>query len=214
MLKKLTEEQLAGILENAIAEFGEKGLERTSVSDIAKLSGVSVGVLYKYYENKDDLFQACLKRSLAYLAEVTENAAEAARRGGEPLRGMVGALIRACQTSARTHPSYFQMYHAITVAPEKSAEYAEEIERLSAELYARYIRQAQEDGAVRADVSPELIAFFFDNMLMMLHFSYSCRYYKERMKLYGADADDAARDEAVADGLLRLFMRAVSPERT
>ncbi len=213
MLKKLTEEQLAVILETAIEEFGAKGLERTSVSDIAKRSGVSVGVLYKYYENKEDLFRACLKRSLAYLTEVTETAAREAQRDGEPLPGMVGALIRACQSAARTHPSYMQMYHAITVAPERPAEYAEEIERISAELYTGYVRQAQADGAVRSDVSPELIAFFFDNMLMMLHFSYSCGYYRERMKFYGADADDPARDEAVADALLRLFLRAVAPER-
>jgi AcrR family transcriptional regulator len=210
MLKKLTQEQQEGILERAIEAFGEQGPERTAMADVAKRAGVSVGVLYKYYENKDDLFRACLRRSLDYLSETVEGAAEAAERdAGAPLPAMAGALIRACQTSAREHPSYFRLYHAITLDPVRAAEYAGEIERASAKLYAEYAARAQAAGGVRADVPPELIAFFLDNVLMMLHFSYSCDYYRERLRLYGADPADEKQDGAVAEAMLRLFTAAV-----
>ena len=61
MLKKLTQSQQDTILERAVEEFGRNGLERAAISEIARRSGVSVGVIYKYYKNKEELFEQCLK---------------------------------------------------------------------------------------------------------------------------------------------------------
>ena len=47
MLKKLTQSQQDTILERAVEEFGRNGLERAAISEIARRSGVSVGVIYK-----------------------------------------------------------------------------------------------------------------------------------------------------------------------
>lgn len=41
---------------SAIKEFREKGYEGTSMRNIAKLSGITVGNLYRYFKNKEDLF--------------------------------------------------------------------------------------------------------------------------------------------------------------
>ena len=58
MLKKLTEDQQALIIEKATCEFAEKGYKGAGLSAIAKSTGVSVGVIYKYYADKEELFQA------------------------------------------------------------------------------------------------------------------------------------------------------------
>ena len=47
MLKRLTEQKLEEILEAGISEFGERGLEQTSMNRIAARAEISVGVLYK-----------------------------------------------------------------------------------------------------------------------------------------------------------------------
>ena len=67
MLKKLTEEQQARLIDTAILEFADKGFKGAGLSRIAKKAGVSVGVIYKYYEDKDALFNACVKNTLDYL---------------------------------------------------------------------------------------------------------------------------------------------------
>ena len=43
------------ILETAVDIIGEKGVDRTSLSSIAKASGLSKGTIYYYYATKDDL---------------------------------------------------------------------------------------------------------------------------------------------------------------
>ena len=75
MLKKLTEEQQAALLESATQEFGERGLKAATVASIARRSQLSVGVIYKYYADKNDLFAACLRRSMELLEEALAQAA-------------------------------------------------------------------------------------------------------------------------------------------
>ena len=187
MLKKLTQSQQDTILERAVEEFGRNGLERAAISEIARRSGISVGVIYKYYENKDALFEACLKRSLEMLKDVLDQAV----LGEEDLLTACEKLIRACISFARDHSPYIQMYNALTIrSDEEAAHYANEIEKLTSDTYKRLIAQAVEEGLVRKDLDPSYFAFFFDNLLMMLHFTYSCRYYEERMKIYLGPEDE------------------------
>ena len=79
-------------METATEEFGQKGLFRSSIRSIAKKSGVSVGVIYKYYADKEALFFACLDHSMECLAEVLGKAADAAAS----LEEMISGLIHAC----------------------------------------------------------------------------------------------------------------------
>ena len=110
MLKKLTEEKLAEVLEAGIAEFAEKGPEGASVKVIAKNAGISVGVLYKYYENKEQFFHACLKKSLSVLESVLHEVTQ----GEEKLLVRAEKMIRSLQGYSRKNGNYIKMYNVIT----------------------------------------------------------------------------------------------------
>ena len=182
MLKKLTEDQQALIIEKATCEFAEKGFKGAGLSAIAKNAGVSVGVIYKYYADKEELFQACVRKSIDYLDEALSRAGEE----GKDLPEMIRALVRQTQTACRERPEYFRMYHQITTSDDAAQvkQLAEIIERPSAKAYKYTIRKAQKEGLIDDQLDPGAGAFFFDNLMMMLHYAYSCVYYKERMNIY------------------------------
>lgn len=48
------------IMETALELFATKGFYSTSISQIAKQAGVSKGLMYNYFESKDDLLKAIL----------------------------------------------------------------------------------------------------------------------------------------------------------
>ncbi|KGG80433.1 MULTISPECIES: TetR/AcrR family transcriptional regulator [Caloranaerobacter] len=56
----LKDEIRDNIYNAALKEFKEKGYEKASMRDIAKKAGVSVGNMYRYFKNKDDLFYAVI----------------------------------------------------------------------------------------------------------------------------------------------------------
>lgn len=198
MNKKLSIEKQNELLEIATRQFGERGLSGVSVQSIASEADLSVGVIYKYYDDKDALFRACIRHSLASLTEVLENEA----KNATSLEEMCRDLIRASIRYAKAHPSYFRMYHEITSAGSASdaRAFAESIEKTTAEVYTNAIAKAQADGVVSSETAPERLAFFFDNLLMMLHFSFACEYYRERMNIYLGDdvADDTLEEELTA----------------
>lgn len=182
MYQKFDEETIERVLETGIEEFAEHGLDRANINIIAKRAGVSVGVIYKYYGDKDHFFLSCVEHSLGLLEvtlqEVMENEAD--------LITCIRLLIEALLNGARKHPSYYVMYNEITSGSCKkyAKELARGIEEKTARIYEGLIKKAQEDGVVTRDGSPQMFAFFFDNLLMSLQFSFSCDYYKERMKIF------------------------------
>ena len=59
MVRKTREEALKtkqNIMDVAKQLFCEKGYEKTNLSDIADVAGVTRGAIYWYFQNKDDLF--------------------------------------------------------------------------------------------------------------------------------------------------------------
>ncbi len=182
MLKKLTETQQAQIVDKAIEEFARKGYKGAGLSNIARSAGVSVGVIYKYYKDKEELFGACVSKSIAYLDEVLTTAGQE----GSDLPEMIRSLIRQTQAASGEHPEYFRMYHQITAGDDaaQAAKLAEIIERPSAKAYKAALRKARKEGRIDEELDTGAGAFFFDNLMMMLHYAYSCAYYSERMNIY------------------------------
>jgi len=211
MLKKLTEEKIDTILETGISEFAEHGLDRANINVIARKAGISVGVLYKYYKDKEVFFLACLDKSL----RVLDVAIADFLSGEDKLLARAEKIIRAVQFYSREHRDYIKMYNSITVGSNKrfAPELAKRIEGVTAKVYAAFISDAAKAGDIRSDIDPRMFAFFFDNLLMMLQFAYSCDYYTERFKIY-CGGDVLNEDERVVKELLKFLESAFTFEQS
>ncbi len=207
MYKKLDDEVLNNILESGIDEFVDKGLGGANMRSIARRAGVSVGVIYKYYSDKDSFFRACLAHSLELLDSVLAEAVNEDDDIDLCIRKIVYALVR----NSEQHSNYNAMYNEITSGGCRAyaAEFAGEIEARSAKVYRYLIAKAQEQGKISKDADSGALAFFFDNLLMMLQFSLSCGYYRERMKIFcGEDTDK----NDIAEYMISFIQKALIKE--
>ncbi len=206
MYKKLTDEQIQIIIDSGIAEFAKEGYVGANLSRIAKDAGVSVGVIYKYYADKESLFLACVRYGLKALTDALKEVAFKSDNLSESIRAIVRTLI----VHSKNNLDINRMYHEITCggARQFAGMLSEEIEGISALVYTDLLRKAQEEGQCRKDLDPGRTAFFVDNLFMMLQFAYSCDYYKERFKMYcGSSAIDD--DEAMEEELVRFLTNAL-----
>jgi len=80
------------ILEIASAQFGTLGFAATSVAAVADKAGISKPLIYNYFTSKEGLYEACLDRGGAILAEEIERIAAGdavgIERGMQTLGGM------------------------------------------------------------------------------------------------------------------------------
>ena len=207
MYKKLDDEILNNILESGIDEFVDRGFSGANMRGIAQRAGVSVGVIYKYFSDKDSFFRACLDHSLQLLDNVLAEAVKEEDDFDSCIRNIVYALVRHSQQ----HSNYNAMYNEITSGGCRvyAAEFAKEIETRSAQVYSRLIAKAQAQGRISKDADSGVLAFFFDNLLMMLQFSFSCEYYRERMKIFCGESADK---EDIAEYMISFIEKALIKE--
>ena len=205
MYKKLDQAALDAILECGVDEFARCGFQPASVANVARAAGVSVGVIYKYFGDKQSLFLACVRHSLELLDATLREAVPEGADAETSIRALVPALIAA----ARQHGNYNVLYNEITSGScrKYAGTLAREIESRTAALYTRLFDGAQQGGQLTERIEPQLFAFFFDNLLMMLQFSCSCEYYQERMQIFCGDA--ALDDTKMADRLTRFLLGAM-----
>ena len=206
MYKKLSDEKLDALIAAGIQEFAENGYVGARLGAIANRAGINVGVIYKYYADKDALFLECVRYSLQALTDALKEVAFKSDDVFESLSSVVRTLIE----HAKAHQEINRMYHEITgVGTSKfSTMLAEEVEGISALVYTDLIRKAQENGTCRKDADPALFAFFFDSLFMMIQFSFTCDYYRERLKLYCGE-DIFEDDEKVERELMKFLAGAL-----
>jgi hypothetical protein len=66
---------------------------------------------------------------------------------------------------------------------------------------------------VRPDLDPRLFAFFLDNLLMALQFSYTCDYYRQRFEIYTGVNVEEMDEEKVVSQLLKFVESAFTFEK-
>lgn len=87
--KDLVEKRRLQICKAAGKLFSKKGYHRTSVKEIAKISGVSIGSLYDYIKNKEDILYFFYEQ---YINELEKRIKEETKGAKDPLQELRLAL--------------------------------------------------------------------------------------------------------------------------
>lgn len=61
------------ILNSALQEFGEKGYGLSSINTICSNGGISKGIIYHYFKDKDSLYLACIEECFKQLTDYLQN---------------------------------------------------------------------------------------------------------------------------------------------
>lgn len=149
------------ILKAAIDEIAEVGFEKARLVDIAKRADLTVGSIYTWFENKEDLFRAALEDALE--AQLLSNAAALA---GVPELNQDKWLYEIANLVPRNHEDdtvtaaqrlMIESYYASwrdTDAQEKLLPRL----RTHVQMYIDIIERAQASGAVRDDIDTYALA--------------------------------------------------------
>ncbi len=200
--RKISEEKRKAILDSAIQEFSEYGFTSANINRIAESSGVSVGSIYKYFDNKEDMFLTIVHFAVDTLKTVLNEIMQ----NGEAFDQRIEKIIKAIQSYSRQNVYLTKLYNEMTTESHSNLVWkiVSDMESTTAGMYISFIKAAQGRGWVRKDIDPRLFAFFMDNLFVLLQFSYACEYYRERLKIYvGEDVFD--NDELVTGQLMKFI---------
>lgn len=192
------------IIEVGIEEFSSKGYENANINVIAKNAGISIGLMYKYFSTKEDLFITCLK----YGMDILEKALYDIMISDDRLLIKAEKMVRTICMHSKVHSNYIKMYNEISCgrdSMQRMQEIVEEIETKRSSIYITSLGQALANGDVRSDLEPKLFAMFLDNLLTSLQFAYTCDYHKEKFRIYTGIDINETDDEQIITQLLKFI---------
>ena len=94
------EERRDDVLDAALIEFAERGLEGTSTEDIARRAGISQPYLFRLFGTKKELYKASVSRCFRETLDLFQRAAEGKR--GEDALSAIGEAYREQLETNRT----------------------------------------------------------------------------------------------------------------
>jgi AcrR family transcriptional regulator len=153
--QRIREEQQAKILDAARKVFARKDRAMT-MADVAAEAGVSYGLLYRYFLNKEAILHTLVEESLRSSAEGLQRFREKTGTAGERLDFLVSRLVE----NRRDHPEYSQLFYQVLgdeAAPQLLREQAMRFGQAFQDLLRQLIVEGQATGEVRVADPDQLV---------------------------------------------------------
>lgn len=153
---------LARIIDSTLQLANSKGFHAMTLRDLCADSGLSMGGLYAYIRNKDDLIHLIqshgfilTRRTLVrYTADISD-----------PLEKLWQAIRAHVFLSELMRPWFYFSYMEAKSLPEKEKKDAIAIEREIETIFCSIIEEAMDTGAARTHNNPRLLASLIKAMM-------------------------------------------------
>lgn len=187
-------EREKAIIEAALTVFGRTGYTDARMAEIAREAGMSYGLLYHYFNNKETLFEAIVEEWWRGFHETLEN---------------LKALSAPTETKLARIISYVLLIYV--QKPSLTSIYVKEISRGFAyhahsrgrerfnrlfELCSDLMAEGQERGALRADIQSKYLSYIFlgaiDAFLSVM--------------ILGGETLSRTREKKIIEAIMKVFL--------
>ncbi len=191
------EDRPTEILDAALLLFSEQGFARTKLEEVAKKAGVSKGTVYLYFESKDALFQAIVRK---YVTEALLQLREIVRQHTGTSESLLRHVMELIWTSMRNEGKarLSRLVHSeLANFPDLARFYFAEVVIPSREMVSEILTRGIQNGEF-APVNPDLVGRTI--CVTLLQWASNQRYLKQFDSMHFSDDEVFA---GVSDLLLR-----------
>ncbi len=149
-------EKRRAILHAAVRVFAEKGYHGCRIADVARAANVAYGLVYHYFQNKEELLESVFAEQWAILINAIRAIDEGPGSASEKLAGIFGFVFDVYKTA----PAAVRvLILEVTRTPHslRAGSTRETFER-AVRLVEDVVRQGQASGELRGDVDPLVAA--------------------------------------------------------
>ena len=144
------------ILDAAVRVFATKGYHTCRVGDIAEEAGIAHGLLYHYFESKEEVLQTVFRENWSQLLEAFTRI----EASDEPPLEQLGAIAKVLLRSWRDQPDLVRvMVREVARSPQLQGQ-VDEIRAVFV-VIQRVIERGQADGSFRPELDARLASWIF-----------------------------------------------------
>ena len=144
------------LLDAAVKVFAQKGFHAARVGDIAEEAGVAYGLVYHYFESKEELLETIFRSTWTEMLARVHEVEAAGVPASEAVRQVTALLLRTW----RRDPD---LVRVLVREVTRNQHVQQEIEEIGHAMDAleRIVRRGQETGEFRPELDPRLSAVVF-----------------------------------------------------
>lgn len=155
MSSRLSAEQRSSqLVREAMAAFGRRGFEGTSLEVVAEAAGVRKQTLLYYFPSKEDLFEACVNELVSHISTTLESVLSGPEEGWDRIEAIIRGVFQLAADWPEIPPF---MREAARRSPELVSRVAGELEPLRKRAIV-FLENGMEDGKFRPQ-DPGLLLF-------------------------------------------------------
>jgi TetR/AcrR family transcriptional regulator, fatty acid metabolism regulator protein len=167
--KTSTEKKKRQILNAAVRVFAQKGFHRCRISDIAKEASVAYGLVYHYFENKEEILNSIFDENWGLLVKVIDTAAEQNTSLEKQLLAIVSVICDAYHVAP-------DIIHVMVIEIARSSKFLktpkiEAYEKAFSRL-AEILQKHQDSGEIDPDLDPKFLAYYFFGTIELILVGY------------------------------------------
>jgi AcrR family transcriptional regulator len=153
----------AALVRAAIGRFASEGFQRVSLTDVARDVGVSPTAVYRYFPDKEALFEAAVDADAEALVIFARDALTRDVDGS--LLELLGRLAAGLVTAAHAHPLVARVLAGADIMTPARILALPTLAEFRAEL-AELLRYGQSAGLVRRDLDPAVAALGLETVVL------------------------------------------------
>lgn len=161
--EEIRESRKKAIMDTALELFARDGFDLTSISNIATGAGISKGLLYNYFDSKEDLIRSIIFHGLDILIHYMDP-----NKDGVLTREEMKYFIEEMFNTLKNESHYWRLYFNVFFQPHVLAL----VEKRIAVLVHGYLKMLQAYFVSTGSEDPETDAIFFGALLDGIGFQF------------------------------------------
>jgi AcrR family transcriptional regulator len=155
--EKLVSKRREQIVAAAVELFSDRGYYRTTIQDIARKAGVSIGLIYQYAQTKEDILLLSL---MSVMETYKQGIPDAASGRTDPLDVLWASLAAYCRVVDRARNAAVLAYRSTKSLPREHRQFLKQVELETNELIAKALQDCIDAGLFR-QINVDLVTYQF-----------------------------------------------------
>lgn len=151
-IEEIRKDRKQAIMDTALEEFASQGYESTSISTIAKKAGVSKGLMYNYFDSKEDLLINIIHDQIHLIHDQFDENHDGSLSKAEFL-----SFIKKSIRIIKNNPDYWKLYTQLAFQPQVINLIENRFEDL-AKNYTKLVYELFANNNIK-DIEGELLVF-------------------------------------------------------
>jgi len=154
--REIREATRANLVNSALRLFAENGYAHSSIRKIAQEAGVSVGLLYHYFDNKEQVLTAVFNNCMEIISTSFNGVDEI-----EAPLARINFLVRTIFETLQNDPTFWGLFYSLRSQPAVTAVLGEAFllwTRRLRDLFVQFFREAGREN-------PEIEAYFLYSLI-------------------------------------------------